>query len=453
MIDTLWAFVQKVVHDNQIFSGAVLGGVALGLLHQLRSIPTILWDFLISRFTVDISMHSSDDMYEALQEWLNNIRFDSLRRSYRIVSMWDSRSNGRLFSGRSTMPEPVYAPDRGWYLCWIHGKFCWVYCGRPNPEDEKNVGGYTYKVNEYLYIRYWGRNRAFADRILAEVAETYRKRHIVDTGVFLPSDNGWSFHSKLRPRNEMSVVLDGPMLQDIIDDISSFLDSDAQYEQLGVPYKRNYMLAGPAGTGKSSLIHYLAAYFHRDIYYLDPQDTSGSTKILNMIGSIPPSSFVLMEDFDCLFRAVTDSNNGTERTPGLSTLLNVLDGVASKRGVITFVTTNYPDRIDPTLVRRGRIDRRFDLGLCSTDQLRRLFLRFFPDEPQLAVEFGASVPPNTVPPASVQEWLLAHRSDPRAAAACSLEQLGHGHEQTPESDGSNSDHLSQPEGYHLRRLA
>ena len=49
-----------------------------------------------------------------------------------------------------------------------------------------------------------------------------------------------------------------------------------------------------------------------------------------------------------------------------SGLLNAIDGVTSTEGRIVFMTTNYVDRLDPALIRPGRVDLmqvNYQLGL------------------------------------------------------------------------------------------
>ena len=43
----------------------------------------------------------------------------------------------------------------------------------------------------------------------------------------------------------------------------------------------------------------------------------------------------------------------------LSGLLNVIDGVSSEEGRLLFATTNYVNRLDPALLRPGRMDVKF----------------------------------------------------------------------------------------------
>lgn len=46
-----------------------------------------------------------------------------------------------------------------------------------------------------------------------------------------------------------------------------------------------------------------------------------------------------------------------------SGLLNCLDGVASTEARILFMTTNYLERLDPALVRPGRVDVKEYIGI------------------------------------------------------------------------------------------
>lgn len=46
-----------------------------------------------------------------------------------------------------------------------------------------------------------------------------------------------------------------------------------------------------------------------------------------------------------------------------SGLLNCLDGVASTEARILFMTTNYLERLDPALVRPGRVDVKEYIGM------------------------------------------------------------------------------------------
>merc|ERR1712070_741076 len=53
----------------------------------------------------------------------------------------------------------------------------------------------------------------------------------------------------------------------------------------------------------------------------------------------------------------------------LAGLLNVLDGVVDSPGRIIVMTTNFPDKLDPALIRPGRINKRIHLGHVKHEAL------------------------------------------------------------------------------------
>merc|ERR550514_1490286 len=49
----------------------------------------------------------------------------------------------------------------------------------------------------------------------------------------------------------------------------------------------------------------------------------------------------------------------------LAGLLNVIDGVVDAPGRILVMTTNHPEKLDPALIRPGRINRKLHLGFMD----------------------------------------------------------------------------------------
>jgi len=56
------------------------------------------------------------------------------------------------------------------------------------------------------------------------------------------------------------------------------------------------------------------------------------------------------------------------------------------------MTTNHREKLDPALLRPGRADYHAFLDNASYDQMYRLFLRFNPDEKELAHQFAKQLP-------------------------------------------------------------
>src|SRR5258708_37718796 len=72
-----------------------------------------------------------------------------------------------------------------------------------------------------------------------------------------------------------------------------------------------------------------------------------------------------------------------------SGFLNALDGVASGEERIIFLTTNHIEKLDPALIRPGRVDLACLVDDASPSQAKRLFTRFYDSEHNVDLEtFG-----------------------------------------------------------------
>ena len=79
-----------------------------------------------------------------------------------------------------------------------------------------------------------------------------------------------------------------------------------------------------------------------------------------------PLSYSYEDEFDSYQSAVTFSG-----------FLNALDGVASGEERIVFMTTNHLGRLDPALIRPGRVDLAELVDDATPDQAKTLFIRFY----------------------------------------------------------------------------
>lgn len=125
--------------------------------------------------------------------------------------------------------------------------------------------------------------------------------------------------------------------------------------------------------------------------------------------------FILLFSFLFTVKAAYDGLNRVT----FSGLLNCLDGVASSEARILFMTTNYLDRLDPALVRPGRVDLKEYIGYCSAKQVEQMFLRFYRDQDDvtrqnLACKFSQDVMSHKrdVSPAQIQGYFMFHKNDP-----------------------------------------
>jgi chaperone BCS1 len=89
----------------------------------------------------------------------------------------------------------------------------------------------------------------------------------------------------------------------------------------------------------------------------------------------------------------------------LAGLLNALDGVLDSPGRIVVMTTNHPDKLDPALIRPGRINMKLHLGLLRVTEAAQMIEHYFVtklSEDQKALLEGI-FPDQVLSPAELEE--------------------------------------------------
>merc|ERR550514_1862149 len=232
----------------------------------------------------------------------------------------------------------------------------------------------------------------------------------------------WEKALSKKPRSIESVILDEDLASKLIADARTFLKSADWYSSVGIPYRRGFLLYGPPGCGKTSFCQALAGALKLDVCMLTLTNKNlDDNGLAEALRDAPANAIVLLEDVDAVFVDRSVSSDGSGRpAPGVtfSGLLNALDGVASQEGRLFFMTTNHIEKLDPALIRPGRCDLKVEVRRASRAQARRLFTRFFPDEPEEhAVSFAESLPEYELSMAALQGHLLEHKTDAAGALA------------------------------------
>lgn len=85
----------------------------------------------------------------------------------------------------------------------------------------------------------------------------------------------------------------------------------------------------------------------------------------------------------------------------LSQILNLLDGIVELDGRVLIACTNHIEKLDPALIRPGRIDCVVELGLCTHQMIRDILENFY--EKKIAKEVIEKIPENKYSPCKVYE--------------------------------------------------
>ncbi|XP_058773617.1 AAA-ATPase At3g50940-like [Vicia villosa] len=196
--------------------------------------------------------------------------------------------------------------------------------------------------------------------------------------------NYWSRDVKFNhPMSFDTLAIDEKLQREIVNDLDKFVKARDFYRRTGKAWKRGYLLYGPPGTGKSSLIAAMSNYLHYDIYDLDLTVVGDNRSLKQLILGMSNRSILVIEDIDCTIKLQNReegeeaSNNGHDKVT-LSGLLNATDGLwscCSEEHIIIF-TTNHKERLDPALLRPGRMDKQIHLSYCNFSAFKQLAMNY-----------------------------------------------------------------------------
>jgi len=202
----------------------------------------------------------------------------------------------------------------------------------------------------------------------------------------------WRHEETAVARPIQSVVLPAAIKDKLLDDLDDFVARGTArwYREHGIPYKRSYLLFGVPGAGKTSLIQAIAGRYKRNLAILQPSHPEMTDDSLKAaVQRVPHRSIIVLEDVDALFEAGRTKSSGNKSSLTFSGVLNALDGVGGCAGQIFVLTTNHRERLDPALIRNGRVDLHIEFTHAGYEQMKGLFLSFYREaSEQLADAFA-----------------------------------------------------------------
>ena len=134
-------------------------------------------------------------------------------------------------------------------------------------------------------------------------------------------------------------------------------ENDALRSELGLKPKRGVLLAGPPGTGKTTIGRALAHRLKSKFFLIDGTVVAGSRNFYEKVDRVFDAAkrnapaIVFIDDADVIFEG--EENRGLCRY-----LLTVLDGLesASAERVCVMMTAMYPANLPQALLRSGRVE-------------------------------------------------------------------------------------------------
>ena len=150
-----------------------------------------------------------------------------------------------------------------------------------------------------------------------------------------------------------------------IQEIVQFLTNPKKYEEIGAKVPRGILLTGAPGTGKTLLAKAIAGEAQVPFFQVNGSSFEekwvgvGASRVRKLFEEAKEAapSIIFIDEIDSLAKSrYNDSNSNNEQT--LNQLLSEMDGFESNSSVIVIAATNYPEILDPAILRAGRFDRK-----------------------------------------------------------------------------------------------
>lgn len=289
--------------------------------------------------------------------------------------------------------------------------------------DSREIGStQSSSIRETINVTMFFTSRRLAEQMIFEAIGQSVRRDAHRTIVYVPDQyGGWRRSGSRMIRPLDSVILRPGQAERLLNDIVSFGQSEQWYAERGIPWRRSFLLYGPPGNGKTSFIAALAGELGLNIYVINMGSKFITDENLSdLMSETPKRCVLLLEDIDAAFIARTDAPLTH------SGLLNAIDGVGSIEGRLFFMTTNHIEALSEAFLRPGRVDVQCYFGNATRSQAGRLFHNFFPHASSSQVsQFADTIVPQSGESqrsmASLQAFLMSHRSSPLDALAAAAE--------------------------------
>ncbi|XP_037495144.1 AAA-ATPase ASD, mitochondrial [Jatropha curcas] len=310
----------------------------------------------------------------------------------------------------------------------------------------------------YFNLTVHGRHRktimtSYIDHVIKEgkaISVKNRQRKLYTNN---PSDNWygwkatkWSHAVSKHPASFDTLAMATKMKEQIKNDLIKFTKGKDYYAKIGKAWKRGYLLFGPPGTGKTTMVAAMANFLNYDVYDLELTTVKDNSELRRLLIETTSKSIIVIEDIDCSLdltgqrkpkKEKDDDEKDENKDPvskkkkeleeeasksskvTLSGLLNFIDGIWSACGgerIIVFTTivftTNYVEKLDPALIRRGRMDRHIEMSYCCFEAFKVLAKNYLDiDSHELFVKIEKLLEEVKMTPADVAENLMPKSVD------------------------------------------
>lgn len=340
------------------------------------------------RLLINVEISKQDVAYPWILAWLSQpretpgflasrlTRIHNLSLTTTATSRLDGFGDGGYVEEGPTTAHFSLQPGYGRHI--VKFGHAYIAVSREKHVTANTHNGEPHEIVELTTL--WAYRHVF-EAIFGEAHRLSVKAHEGKTAVYSARGMEWAPLGDPRKKRPLdSVILDEGVKESIVADVEDFISKQQWYVDRGIPYRRGYLLFGPPGSGKTSFIQALAGKLDFSVAMINLSERGlTDDKLAYLLSALPERSLLLLEDADAAFvnRRQRDDDGYSGASVTFSGLLNALDGIAAGEERIAFLTTNHPDRLDPALIRPGRVDMMLRIGHATRFQAAQMWDRFY----------------------------------------------------------------------------
>lgn len=387
---------------NIVLTGIVIAA-ASPILYQIRNVPEQLFKKVMSDIIYSVKIYQHDELFDIMEEWF----FDNYETKYRDVEA-SIRVGESPTPGQPASRSVIFKQEQNVFIARYKGKKIMVSKGKEKLDKATSLRDVFYR--HYTIKGYRAKDEI--NEMIKTIAENhYNKKDQNRVIVFCNTGYGdWCKMNDNRIKPMEKIVLPVEQKNDILSDIDEFISSFDWYVDRAIAYKRAYCFHGLPGNGKTSIALAMANYMKKDVYIINLNSFENDSYLLRAFNTMPSGSIILIEDID---RAFDGRDNVNNNKVSFSILLNCLDGALSKEGVVSIITTNHIDKLDPALIRAGRTDRLIEIKNPTIVEVEKYLELFFGFKVKVEFEVDVSM-------SKVQEMCIRHKADAKACVMALL---------------------------------
>ena len=372
---------------NPVVAGAFsLWGLSVITFIVIR-IPQRVYYFLKRQFTTSVTLNSQDKVFYDVLDWIEKEKTNSFIRNYNFNNSRFGWGNAKFSIGYGSFP-------------FLHNsKLCFF--NRYTVE-----GNQTEYSKEKIDITVFGRNQKIL-RDLYSYTVKDKDNDINTFNMYIWKENNWVYCREQNKRNVESIVLDSDQKNRIFKHIDDFQNNKEWYLKNSIPYRTGLLFYGPPGTGKTSIVKTICSKYNKNLCIID--SSSLTLDVVNAFSKVPKNSIILIEDIDAFGSNMNREDNKSMFKANIAELLNAIDGIASPEDTILIATTNYKERLDKALIRKGRFDLHEEITFMTENSIIEYIKRFYED-----IELPNNlVFPKKLTPAELQVLVLENINNPK----------------------------------------